>query len=60
MGKELHLYTKEELISIIQDYQEMTSEIEEAINEVCRHCYKKDEPVSLNILRIRSIIAKYM
>lgn len=33
MSKQLHEYTKEELISIVQDYQEMISEIEEVIND---------------------------
>lgn len=60
MGKELHLYTKKELISIIQDYQEMTSEIEEVINDANRRNYKEDMPLSLDLLRVRNAIEKYM
>jgi hypothetical protein len=62
MGKELHLYTKKELISIIQDYQEMTSEIEESINAFCRRIHKKDAKSlpNLEFIRIRDIITKYI
>lgn len=33
MKKQLHEFTKEELIEIIQDYQEMVNDLEEYINE---------------------------
>lgn len=47
---ELHEYTKEELISIIQDYQEMVSEIEELIN---------DNLDNAKLLIVRDIMMKY-
>lgn len=47
---ELHEYTKKELISIIQDYQEMVSEIEEIIN---------DNLDNAELLIVRDIMMKY-
>jgi hypothetical protein len=47
---ELHEYTKEELISIVQDYQEMVSEIEEIIN---------DNLDNAELLIVRDIMMKY-
>ena len=52
MSDDLHDMTSKELISVVQDYQEMTSEIESVINSV------RDKPDHL--LQIRAIIMKYM
>jgi hypothetical protein len=43
-------HTKEELISIVQDYQEMISEIEEVIN---------DNLDNAKLLDVRDIMMKY-
>lgn len=43
-------HTKEELISIVQDYQEMISEIEEVIN---------DNLDNAALLLVRKILMKY-
>jgi hypothetical protein len=51
MDKQLTELTKEELISTIQDYQEMVSEIEEHINENL-----EDE----KLLKVRDILDKYL
>jgi hypothetical protein len=47
----LHDLSRQELISTIQDYQEMVSEIEEHINENL-----EDE----KLLQVRDILAKYL
>ncbi len=52
MSKDLHDMSKEELISVVQDYQEMVSDIEEIINEV------RNKPQHL--LEIRDVIDKYL
>jgi len=52
MAKSLHRMTKAELISTVQDYQEMVSEIEEVINR------QVEKPESL--LQIREIMTKYL
>jgi hypothetical protein len=49
--KTLYDLSRQELISTIQDYQEMVSEIEEHINENL-----KDE----QLLKVRDIMAKYL
>jgi hypothetical protein len=50
MSKQLHELTNEELISIVQDYQEMVSEIEELIN---------DNLDNAKLLDVRDIMMKY-
>lgn len=52
MDKQLHDLTKEELISIVQDYQEMVSEIEHEVN-----C---ESGLSQTKLNIRSILDKHL
>lgn len=53
MGKDLYEYTNEELIGIIQDYQEMTSDLESFVNE---------ELINNNhtAIAVRDIINKYI
>ena len=36
MIRQLHELTKEELIEVVQDYQEMVSELEEMANRFCQ------------------------
>lgn len=51
MQNSLHDLSRQELISTIQDYQEMVSDIEEHINENL-----EDE----KLLQVRDILAKYL
>jgi hypothetical protein len=55
MHKQLTELTKKELISIIQDYQEMVSDIEEELNgSMDERAYAKLKP------KIRNILDKYL
>lgn len=56
MDKQLHELTKEELISVVQDYQEMVSEIEEVLNS---H-NESEHGLHLCKYKIRDILAKYL
>jgi hypothetical protein len=57
MDKQLHELTKPKLISIIQDYQEMVSEIEEELNTNLDASEKGFEKLRLTI---RSILDKHL
>lgn len=57
MDKQLHELTKEELISVVQDYQEMVSEIEEELNINRDASEKGFEKLRLTI---RDILDKYL
>lgn len=58
MKKSLHRHTKAELVSVVQDYQEMTSEIEEIINVLLQ----MDHPIHTltGLLDIRSAIDRHI
>lgn len=54
MNKQLTELTKPELVSIIQDYQEMVSDIEEELNRLNQEAYVKIK------FKIRNILDKYL
>ena len=56
MDKQLNEFTKEELIDIIQDYQEMVSEIENTLTE----SFIDSDFSSDKFLEIREIMDKWL
>lgn len=60
MQKPLNELSKDELIDIIQDYQEMVMDIESIINKECCDAFVKKHECSKSILQIRETMSRYL